>query len=92
MRFVIFAVVIGALSAYGSLAAQNAASQNHRLIGGSNASVAAKAISPQSRLEIAGGSGAPVGISASPNTSSNSGQQSTQLPTDFVFVSGLEGT
>ncbi len=71
--------------------AQNTGSQNHRLIGASNASVAARASSPQSRLAIAGGSGAPVGLSASPATSANNGQQSTQLPTDFLFVSGLEG-
>jgi hypothetical protein len=72
------------------LPAQNAGSETHRLIGGANASVAARATSPQARLAIAGGSGAATGLSASPNTSANSGQQSTQLPTDRLFVSGLE--
>jgi hypothetical protein len=70
--------------------AQNAGSQNHRLIGGTPASVAAVASSPSARLLVAGGSGAPVGLSGSPNASVSGGPQSTQLPTDILFNSGLE--
>lgn len=91
MRIVKRATLLAAaLLACGPAAAQNAGSQNHRLIGAGNASVAASIVSPQARLAIAGGSGAPVGISASPNASANSGQQSAQLPTELLFVDGLE--
>lgn len=72
------------------VAAQNAGSENHRLIGGAPASVAASALSPTSRLLIAGGSGAAAGLSASPNASVYGGPQSTQLPTDILFDDGLE--
>lgn len=70
--------------------AQNAGSQNHRLVGGTPASVAAAAATPIARVLIAGGSGAPTGLSASTNASVNGGPQSTQLPTDRLFDDGLE--
>lgn len=82
--------LLAALLASAPALAQNAGSQNHRLIGAGNASVAARALSPQSRLAIAGGSGAPVGLIASPNASANNGQQSTRLPTEWLFFDGLE--
>jgi hypothetical protein len=70
--------------------AQNAGSQNHRLLGGTPASVAAATGTPVARLLIAGGSGGPTGLSASSNASVNGGPQSTQLPTDRIFDNGLE--
>lgn len=71
-------------------AAQNAGSQNHRLVGGTPASVAATASTPIARILIAGGSGGPAGIAASLNASVYAGPQSTQLPTDILFNNGLE--
>lgn len=84
------AVLSALLLALTPATAQNAGSQNHRLIGGTPASVAAVASSPSARLLVAGGSGAPVGLGASPNASVYGGPQSTQLPTDILFNNGLE--
>jgi hypothetical protein len=91
MRVILTAILMTLALGGEASFAQNASSPNHRLLAAAPASVAARAQSPISRLAIAGGSGVPVGISASTNTSANNGQQSTQLPTDNVFASGLEG-
>lgn len=54
-------------------------------------SVAGTTSSPVHQAQIAGGSGSPVGISASPTTSVVVGPTSAELPTDRVFRDGLEG-
>lgn len=61
-----------------------------RLIGSSPASVAAQAASPGHQARIAGGSGAPVGISASPNTSVVAGPVSPGQPTERLFRDDFE--
>lgn len=71
-------------------AAQDPRSQNHRLVGAGPASVAARALSPQARLAVIGGSGAPVGLSASPNASTHAGPASNVLPTEILLRDGLE--
>jgi len=60
-------------------------STQHRLIGSGPASVAASTASPIHQAQLAGGSGAPVGISASPNTSVVAGPVSQELPTARIF-------
>lgn len=66
------------------------ASNNYRLIASSPASTAGAEASPLYQAFLVGGSGQPVGISASANTSVNAGGTSTQLPTDRVFAGQFE--
>jgi len=65
-------------------------SAGYRLVGSGPASVAASATSMFHQAQIAGGSGAPVGIAASANISVVAGPVSQQLPTERVFRDGLE--
>lgn len=60
-------------------------SSQFRLIGSGPASVAAAAASPLYQAQLAGGSGAPVGISVSDNTSVVAGPTSQELPTARIF-------
>lgn len=62
----------------------------YRLIGSGPASVAATATSPLYRAQLAGGSGAAVGIAASPNSSVVAGPLSQELPTDRILRSSFE--
>lgn len=66
-------------------------SERFRMVSPIAASIAASTASPVYQAQIAGGSGSPVGIAASPNTSVVAGPTSTELPTDRVFRDGLEG-
>lgn len=83
--------VLALLALVPAATANDAVSPNYRLIGGTPASIAASAASPVHQAQIAGGSGSPVGIAASPNTSVVVGPTSAELPTDRVFRDGLEG-
>jgi len=65
-------------------------SNQFRLIGSGPASVAASAASPLHQAQLAGGSGAPVGISASPNASVVAGPTSQELPTARIFRDNFE--
>ena len=67
-----------------------AAASQYRLIGSGPASVAASATSMFHQAQLAGGSGAAVGIAASANISVVAGPVSQQLPTERVFRDGLE--
>jgi hypothetical protein len=66
------------------------ASAGYRLVGSGPASVAASATSALHQAQIAGGSGAPVGIAASSNTSVVAGPVSLELPTDRMFRGTFE--
>jgi hypothetical protein len=66
------------------------ASGQFRLLGSGPASVAAETASPGHQASIVGGSGAPVGISASPNTSVVAGPATPPQPTERLFRSGFE--
>lgn len=70
-------------------AAVDAYSTRHRLVGPAPASVAASGQSAQHVLYVVGGSGTPVGISASANASLVGGGASNLLPTDRIFGDGL---
>lgn len=87
-------IIAGALAFAASLpwiaTGADPASAAFRLVGGTPASVAGVAQSPQFRIEVSGGSGQPTGIAVSGNASVVSGSASTQLPTDRIFTSGLE--
>lgn len=66
------------------------ASPQFRLLGSSPASVTDTTASPAHQARIAGGSGAPVGISASPNTSVVAGPVSSGQPTERLFRNDFE--
>jgi tetrahydromethanopterin S-methyltransferase subunit D len=83
--------VLALLALVPAATANDAVSPNYRLVGGTPASIAATTGSPTYQAQIAGGSGTPVGMSASPNTSVVVGPTSAALPTDGVFRDGLEG-
>lgn len=70
--------------------ATDTGSANFRLVGSGPASTSARVQSPQFQLRVVGGSGQPVGISASTNASVVAGGASTALPTDRILVDGLE--
>ena len=65
-------------------------SSNFRLISSAPASTSALAVSPLHRFYVVGGSGQPVGISASTNASVVAGGTSAQLPTDRLFLGRFE--
>jgi len=65
-------------------------SAHYRIIAGSPASVAGAATSPAHQVYVVGGSGAPVGIAASDNTSIVAGN-STIEPTERIFRSDFDG-
>lgn len=67
-----------------------AAGNQFRLIGSGPASVAASAASMLHQAQIAGGSGAVVGISASSNSSVVAGPVSAELPTERIFSGGFD--
>lgn len=71
--------------------ANDLTSERYRMVSPVAASVAARIASPMHQAQIAGGSGSPVGIAASPNTSVVAGPTSAELPADRVFRDGLEG-
>lgn len=68
----------------------DAVSSNYRLVAPAPASTAAHASSPAYQLLVIGGSGEPVGISASTNASVVAGGTSAQLPTDRILAAGFE--
>jgi len=68
----------------------DASSAQHRLVGSSPASVSATTGSTAYGLYVVGGSGQPVGISASANATVVAGGNSTQLPTDRIFRGEFE--
>ena len=68
----------------------DARSANYRLVGSAPASTSSVAASPAYSLYVVGGSGEPVGISASMNASVVTGGTSNQLPTDRIFGDGVE--
>jgi hypothetical protein len=85
-------VLIGlTLSAASALGASNrVAGTQFRLIGSGPASVAASVASTLYQAQLAGGSGAPVGISASSNGSVVAGPVSAELPTERLFSGSFE--
>ena len=62
----------------------------YRLVGSGPASVAASASSMLYTVQLAGGSGAVVGIAASPNASVVAGPVSVELPTVRIFGDNFE--
>ncbi len=82
-------LLIGLLIVAPALSADSS-SGNYRMIAPVAVSVAARASSPLHRADLAGGSGGAVGIAASPGASTVSGPLSAELPTERIFVSGLE--
>ena len=66
------------------------ASNQYRIVGSGPASVAASTASPVFLAQFAGGSGAPVGISASTNSSAVAGPVSAELPTARIFRGNFE--
>lgn len=81
--FQVFAVLLLAIPSL--VVSSEPSSAQFRLIGSGPASVAATAASPLYQAQLAGGSGAPVGISASANTSVVAGPTSQELPTARIF-------
>jgi hypothetical protein len=81
-------LILAATSASGD--PTGAASSQFRLIGSGPASVAASAASTLYQAQLAGGSGAPVGIAASSNSSIVAGPISAELPTERVFRDNFE--
>lgn len=69
--------------------AQDSTSEHFRLAGATPAAVAATAQSPVYQAQVAGGSGMPVGIAASENTTVVVGPGSAG-PGDFLFGNGFE--
>lgn len=65
-------------------------SNHYRLVGSGPASVAASTASALYRAQLAGGSGAVVGIAASPNASVVTGPISLELPTARIFRDTFE--
>jgi hypothetical protein len=84
------ALVVGTVVWSGSACSGTATSANFRLIGSAPASTSAISVSPVYQLYVVGGSGQPVGISVSTNNSVVTGGTSNQLPTDRMFMDGLE--
>lgn len=68
----------------------DAYSAQHRLVGSAPASVSAVASSAAYQVYVVGGSGQPVGISASANASLVAGGTSNQLPTERIFLGDFE--
>lgn len=75
----------------GEAGSADAHSPRYRLIASGPASVSATAQSPVYAVHVVGGTGQPVGISASPGHSVVVGGTSNQLPTARIFRDGLEG-
>jgi len=87
------ALVVGAvlLAAPGLVSSGEPSSGQFRLIGSGPASVAASTASPLFQAQLAGGSGAAVGISASSKTSAVAGPVSAELPTARIFRGDFGG-
>jgi hypothetical protein len=79
---------LSAAAAFGH--STGASSSQYRLLSSGPTSVAASTTSALHQAQLAGGSGAPVGISASPNTSVVAGPISGELPTDRIFRGEFE--
>lgn len=81
---------MGLLSAAGLALSVESGSAQFRLVGATPASTAGRSTSATNRLDLVGGNGQAIGLSASPTVSVNSGGASLQLPTNRIFRNGME--
>jgi len=89
LRNTLITACVTALLVPAHAASTDANSPRHRLVGPSPASVATTTATSAYALHLVGGSGVPVGIAASANSSIVAGSTSNQLPTERIFHSGM---